>query len=155
MVNNKIVKFRFDVDKYIKFTDFERIKDRNFFAAMVGCIEGNIQIDKKNSRFILLGMYNVKCGGKYLFLSIYNFIKSNEKLCNFIAKYFNLWHGSRYEEFTYDKYHKKELYANFKTLENIIYQEMKQAAQCNDIDAVQKYEYFFTDLFLSNVVTAI
>lgn len=154
MVNSKIGGLKFDIDRYIRFSDFEKAGDRNFLAAIVGCIEGNIQMDKENSRFILLGMYNIKCRSKYLFLSIYNFIKSNGELCNFIIKYFNLWHGGGYEEFTYDEYHKNELSENFKILEDLIHEEMKQASEFNDSDAIQKYEDFYANLFLVSIVTA-
>ncbi len=154
MVNSKITVIKFEVEKYIEISDFDKTDDRNFWAAIVGCIEGNIQINKEKSCFTLLGMYNIKCKEKYLFLSIYDFVKTHSECYNFIIKYFNLWHGGRYEEFTYDEYHKKDLMENFNLMADLIYEEMKQAAEFNDVDVSQKYEDFYMNLSSISAVSA-
>lgn len=154
MVNSKITGIKFEVEKYIEIYDFNKTEDRNFWAAIVGCIEGNIQMNKEKSCFTLLGMYNIKCKGKYLFLSIYNFVKTHSEFYNFIVKYFNLWHGGGYEEFTYDEYHKNDLMGNFYMMTDLIFEEMKQADESNDSDVIEKYEDFYMNLSLASDVTA-
>lgn len=172
MLYQSIGNNNFAVDEYIKFYDFDNLyenfknfmemidsknnenhhsyNDKFLLATVVGCIEGNIQIDmKNNSWYIWLGQY--KSSGildsnqksQYILLSIYEFIKNHLEFYDFIIKYYNLWHKSNKHEdheFIYDKYHKQDIQENFQQLLNIINEDIKKARNIMDNYATEPYK---------------
>jgi len=161
----------FTVDEYIKFYDFDSLyenfknfreiidseynvnyhsyNDKFLLATIVGCIEGNIQIDRKNnSWYIWLGQY--KASGildsnqksQYILSSIYEFMKNHSEFYDFTIKYYNLWHKlDKYDnpEFIYDKYHKQDIQENFQLLINIINEDIKKARSIMDNYGAEPY----------------
>ncbi|WP_313341413.1 hypothetical protein [Sedimentibacter sp.] len=147
MIKSRIAEIVFDVEKYIEIIEFNRFNNMFFVAAAVGIIEGNIQIFKEDNRITLLDIYNVSCkNSDYIFLSLYNLIKDNSDLYNYIIKYFNLWHGGKLKEFTYDNYHKNELKSNFNHLISLICDELKYAIENNEYETISIYESFLYDV---------
>ena len=152
----------FLVNKYIEISDFgkfiafdestklceEGCGDKILMAAIVGLIEGNIELCiEKGIWKVWLRNDEVKfnspsSSSRYIFLSIYNYIKSNNTIFNFIIRYFNLWHSKEHSEFTYDNYHKKELLKNFQDMIKIINMDLEKAHAIDDNDAVLKYKSF-------------
>lgn len=163
MLNNKSDGVLLVVDRYIEISDFEKLNlinrnilekceeksvDNWLMAAIIGCIEGNIQMClEKKSWFSWYGVHNLSfvsnsSRSNYTFLSIYNFVKSNNTLYNFITKYFNLWHSKEQAVFTYDEYHKTELNKNFQNLLKLINNDIELAVKCSDQEAVNQYRSF-------------
>ncbi|NYB75160.1 hypothetical protein HZF24_13510 [Sedimentibacter hydroxybenzoicus DSM 7310] len=147
MIKSRIAEIVFDVEKYIEIIELNRFNNMFFVVAAVGIIEGNIQVSKEDNRITLLDIYNVNCkNSDYIFLSLYNLIKSNSDLYNYIVKYFNLWHGREFKEFTYDNYHKNELKNNFNQLISLIYDELKYAIKNKDYETISIYESFLYNI---------
>ncbi len=147
MTNSKIAGMIFSVDNYVDTSDFEKLIDKtvnnpSLIASIIGCVEGIIQPVKDKNYFTIMGMYKVECSGNYLFLSVYNFIKNNNKLFNYIARYFNLWHGREYEDISYDEYNKMDLSNNFNELTELLWEEGKLASDLNDKAAIEAYNIF-------------
>lgn len=151
MINSKIAGMVFGVDSYIDISDFNSLIDKtennpSLIAVIVGCIEGIIQPCKEKTHFTIMGMYKVKCRNNYFFMNVYNFIKNNSNILNYIVKYFNLWHGCEYEDISYDEYNKKDLSNNFNELAVLMQEEIKLASDLNDVDAIEAYNMFFKGL---------
>lgn len=147
MIKSRIAEIAFDVEKYIEINELNRFNNMFFVVAAVGMIEGNIQVSKEDNRITLLDIYNVSCkNSNYIFLSLYNLIKSNSNLYNYLIKYFNLWHGGEFKEFTYDNYHKIELKNNFNQLISLICDELKYAIKNKDYETISIYESFLYDI---------
>lgn len=147
MLKSRIAQITFDVEKYVEIEEFGHFNNIFLATAAVGIIEGNIQISKEDNRITLLDIYNVSCkNSDYIFLSLYKLIRSSRKLCSFIARYFNLWHGGKSEEFTYDSYHKNELKNNFDRLMSLIYDELSLAVENNEYETISMYESFLCDM---------
>ncbi|MGB4437674.1 MAG: hypothetical protein WBJ13_00310 [Sedimentibacter sp.] len=165
----------FDINKYIKISDFGKMNLFNEYsikngeqqivnsclnACIIGCIEGNIEICLENrSCSTWLGARNISFlpdpkHPKYLFFSIYSFVKSNCTYYNFIKKYFDLWHSKEQSNFTYDDYHKIELNNNFQKLLKLINTDIEQALEINDYEAVNFYNSLhrrLTSVFANNM----
>lgn len=147
MTNSKIAGMMFCVDNYVDISDFEKligktVNNPSLIAAVIGCIEGIIQPARDKTYFTIMGMYKVECRGNYLFLNVYNFIKNNNKLFNYIARYFNLWHGGENEDISYDEYNKKDLSNNFNALNELLWEESGLASDLNDEAAIEAYSIF-------------
>jgi hypothetical protein len=150
---------KFYVEKYIEISEFEKLKRSNdmccygfnsddsyFMAAVVACIEGNVQFcpEKKTwNAWLGCNEINFKPGDKdYTFLSIYDFVKNNKSFFSFITKYFDLWHSKRHSEYTYDEYHKRELKGNFHELNTLIDNDLKLAFLQRDYKVASQYFEF-------------
>lgn len=147
MINSKIAGILFGVDNYVDVSDFDRLIDKtvnnpSLIAAIIGCIEGIIQPARDKTYFAIMGMYKVECSGSYLFLDVYNFIKDNSRLFDYIVRYFNLWHGCEYEDISYDEYNKRDLSNNFNGLTALLWEESKLASELNDKEAIKAYNMF-------------
>jgi len=158
-------------EDYIKFSGFDSIfenfvykmdlKDKNqcyisnkyLFATIVACIEGNILIDDINNSWnIWLMQVNseLECSSKstYILLNIYEFVKSNNEFFNFITEYFNLWHENNISEFTYDKYHKKDLEENYSLLAYIVKEGIEKARNGKEENVEKIYNKLY-DILLN------
>lgn len=151
---------KFIVEKYIEISEFEKLKqskwdtccsgfhldDCYFMAAVVACIEGNVQFcSEKKTWNAWLGSkeINFKPGADaYIFLSIYDFVKNNKSFFSFITKYFDLWHSKRHSDYTYDEYHKRELKGNFYELTTLINNDLEQAFLHKDYEVASQYFEF-------------
>ncbi len=152
MTNSKVSEMLFCVDNYIDTSDFGKligkISDNPWLiATIIGCVEGIIKPARDKTHFTIIGMYKVKCSEGYLFLNIYNSIKNNSKLFNYIVRYFNLWHGNENEDITYDEYNKKDLSNNFMELNELLWEESELASGTNDENAIEAYSVFSKCLF--------
>lgn len=165
----------FVADKYIEISDFDNLyeifknfidmldsnhkeeyhlyNDKFLLATVVGCIEGNIQIDMKNNLwYIWFGQY--EASGKldnnqeqpYLFHNIYDVIKNNVEFYDFIIKYYNLWHESNNPEFTYDKYHIQDIQKNFHQLIYIINLDIKNEKNIMSNYIIEPYKTLYATL---------
>jgi len=124
--------------------------DKHLLAAVVGCIEGNIRIDVKNSSwYIWYGDNRVshKIDGKnkfpYILFSICQFLKCNVEYYNFIIKYFNLWHNAKEcenSEFSYDEYHFLDMQDNYKQLMTTLNMDIRNAGNNDDSYFAFSYE---------------
>lgn len=151
MINSKIKTIEVGVGNYVDISNIESLinKTKNnpsIIAAIVGCIEGIIQTGKDKTYFTFMGIYKIKCSSNYLFISIYNFIKNNNNVFDYIVKYFNLWHGCENEEFTYDEYCMDDLCNNFDGLAALLWEESKLASELNDKEAIEAYNNFSKSL---------
>lgn len=149
MINNKITDVNFFVDNYVNILDFKDLRlgtDNNdddfYIAAIVGCIEGLIQIKKDKEYLTFINTYKIKLDSKYKFLYLYCFIKNNKKYYEYIVNYFNIWHGNNYDEFTYDAYNKKDLINNFYDLAAMLIEEREIAKNYNDNKVFEAYNFF-------------
>lgn len=151
---------KFLVEKYIEISEFEKLKhseedndglgfnsaDSYLTAAIVACIEGNIQFcteERTWNAWLGTSEINFKPGEDgYIFLSIYDFIKNNKSFFSFITKYFDLWHSKRHSDFTYDEYHKRELKGNLYELKTLINNDLKQAFMRRDYKVARQYFEF-------------
>lgn len=143
MINSKKAVIELAVDNYINITDFSKLNyddiDPYLIAAIVGCIEGVIQINKEESYITFIDMYKINCSGDYKFFNIYNLIKKHKDYYNYIVKYFNLWHGNDSKEFTYDEYHKNDLSNNFFEIVSLMIEEKIIAIENNNQDVIHMY----------------
>lgn len=171
-------KIKFTADRYIKFSDFTNLyesckdiikmldtkhneiynsyKDQYLLATIVGCIEGNIQIDvHDNSWHFWLGQYEASCKldgnykTKYMLLSIYGFVKNHIEYYDFIVKYYNLWHEIDCfdnPEFVYDEYHIQDIQKNFNQLICIIDEDVEKARNPYDYSVVETYKTIYVSL---------
>lgn len=146
------------VEKYIEISEFNKLKDSSdmcsgfnpddsyFMAAVVACIEGNIQFcpeEKVWNAWLGNNKINFKHGkNDYIFLSIYDFVKNNKSFFSFITKYFDLWHGKNHPDYTYDEYHKRELKCNFHELNVLINNDLEQAFSNCDYKVATQYFRF-------------
>lgn len=143
MISSRIGRIVFDVEKYVNTYDFNHFNNAFLMAAVVGLIEGNIQINKENNFVTFLDIYNIKYSNTdYIFLSMFNLVKNHSEIYRFIVRYFNLWHGGKFEKFIYDNYHKNELKNNFKQLIFLIQEELKFAIKDNRFEVIEIYESF-------------
>jgi len=181
MINNFKRSTKLNSNKYVEFHSFDNlyeefekvvknhdyklnnskylICDKYLLASIIGCIEGNIQIDiDNNSWYIWFGQYHagykVDNDNKfpYIMLSIYEFIKSHEEYYNFMTRYYDLWHNvPKFDnlEFIYDEYHILDMNDNCEQLINIIYKDNKSASERLDNNVVVSYEVLYD--FLSNM----
>lgn len=150
---------KFFVEKYIEISEFEKLKqsrdmdcsgfnsdDSYFMAAVVACIEGNVQFcpeEKTWNAWLGNNEINFKPGDEdYIFLSIYDFVKNNKSFFSFITKYFDLWHSKNHSDYTYDEYHKRELKGNFYELTALINNDLKQAFMQRDYKVASQYFEF-------------
>ncbi|MEA5096863.1 hypothetical protein SDC9_54211 [bioreactor metagenome] len=151
---------KFIVEKYIEISEFEKLKqskcdtccsgfhsdDSYFMAAVVACIEGNVQFcpeEKTWNAWLGNKEINFKPGADaYIFLSIYDFVKNNKSFFSFITKYFDLWHSKRHSDYTYDEYHKRELKGNFHELTTLINNDLEQAFLHKDYEVASQYFEF-------------
>lgn len=146
------------IEAYIKTSDFDKllfiskcksnanakeedVEYNQLIASFVACIEGNIEIDFKNKLLCFwLGEYNVNLriddrnSNKYFFEIISNLVKLDRDFYSYIKKYFNLWHQNNDSEFTYDKYHRKELANNLKNLLYLLNDDLEKLNKSNDIN---------------------
>lgn len=128
--------------------------DKTLLLVIVACIEGNIDLDVNNNSWnIWIGVNNIKNKvdykgeNTYMLLSIYNFIKSNKGISNYIIEYFNLWHNKDdNDEFTYDKYHIDNIRENFSKLISIIKKDINKALTKKDSQVINTYS------ILNNVI---
>jgi len=162
----------FDINKYIEISDFGKMNLFNEYnneynneerqivnsflnACIIGCIEGNIKMCLENKSCVTwLGDCDINFlpdprHPKYVFLSIYSFVKSNCTYYNFIKKYFDLWHSKEQSYFTYDEYHKIELNNNFQKLLKLINTDIEQALEINDYETVNLYNSLHNKLISS------
>ena len=151
MANSKIASTAFFVDDYVGVLDFERLVDKTkanplLIASITGCVEGIIQPVRDKTCFTFIGIYKIECSSNYLFLNIYNFIKNNNKVFNYIIKYFNLWHGCENRDISYDDYNKRDLCNNFNHLAEILYEEGKLASILKDDRVAEEYNVFYDAL---------
>ena len=151
MANSKIAGMTFFVDDYVDVLDFEKLVDKTeadplLIASIIGCVEGIIQPVKDKAYFTFIGMYKVECSGNYLFLNIYKFIKNNNKIFNYIVKYFNLWHGCENQDISYDDYNKRDLCNNFNQLAELLCDEGKLALELKDDKLAEEYNAFYNAL---------
>lgn len=150
MIRNKLAEVDFLVDNYVDIIDFDHIKldtgnDQFYFAALIGCIEGIIQINKNKEYITFLNMYKIKLSSKYKFMSLYNFIKNNNKYYKYIVNYFNIWHGNN-EVFNYDEYNKKDLMRCFYELASLLIEERNLAEICGDKSVLEAYNFFCNNI---------
>ncbi|MEL7647429.1 MAG: hypothetical protein AAGU76_05020 [Sedimentibacter sp.] len=159
-MSNYLKEEMFPVERYIEITDFERLFDdsisggngRFLAASLAGCIEGNIQLCVTKKIWSAWLGYNEICcepiNGKprYTFLSIYNFVKSNKCFFDFLVRYFNLWHGKEFSEFTYDSYHIGELKENYKHLVRMINHDLEQAVKNKDQEVLERYRIIISHI---------
>ncbi|WP_326910034.1 hypothetical protein [Sedimentibacter sp. MB31-C6] len=156
----------FIVDNYLSISNFElllnyihenttqdEIYNKHLLITIIGCIEGNIQLELQNNSFhMYFNGYNIDGKDKidcdnYILSSIYNNIKVNSDLNDFIIKYFDLWHGhNENSDFLYDKYHKDYLKENFQILLYAIKEDIKKAGNIKDNDNLNKYQLLLNDL---------
>jgi len=168
---------RFNEDEYIKFSNFNSlyesfvdgidledennfcISDKCLLATLVGCIEGNIEIDiRNNSYHMWLGKYKVSSKlvgdfkSNYMFFSIYEFVKEHVEFYDYIIKYYNLWHKLNKNdnpEFFYDKYHILDLQRNFQQLILIINEDLNKAKNIMDVCIIEPYKSLYTALIMT------
>ena len=168
---------RFIEDEYIEFSNFDALyesfvngidlEDENnscisnkfLLATLVGCIEGNIEIDIRNNAWHMwLGKNKVssKLAGdfksKYMLFTICEFVKENVEIYDFIIKYFNLWHKlnkNDNSEFFYDKYHILDLQRNFQQLIVIINEDINKAKNIMDVCIIEPYKSLYSTLILT------
>ncbi|MDF2949329.1 MAG: hypothetical protein K0R07_1360 [Sedimentibacter sp.] len=151
MIRDKISEVNFFVDNYVNILEIESIEletvaDHFYIAAVIGCIEGIIQINKDKDYLTFINMYKIKQSSSYKFMSIYSFIKKNKEYSEYIINYFNIWHGNKYEVFTYDEYNKKDLINNFYELATLLIEERELAKNCNDYEVFNNYNLFCSNL---------
>lgn len=151
MLTNKTKVTGFCVDGYVDINEFNDIKleavnDPFYYAAVIGCIEGIVQINKEHLTF--LNMYEIKLNSRYKFIELYAFLKSNKKYFEYIVNYFNLWHSGSNELFTYDEYSKDDLTKNFYELSYALTEEKKIAEGYKDARIVQAYNFFCSNIHL-------
>lgn len=151
MANSKIANMTFCVDDYVDILDFEKLVDKTeanplLIASIISCVEGIIQPVKGKAYFTVIGMYKVEYSGNYLFLNVYNFIKNNNKIFNYIIKYFNLWHGCENQDISYDEYNKRDLCYNFSKLEELLIDESRLALKSKDYGLAKDYNVFLNTL---------
>jgi len=168
---------RFIEDEYIKFSNFDTLyesfvdgidlKDENNFcisdkyllATLVGCIEGNIEIDiRNNSYHMWFGKYKVsyKLAGNfksnYMLFNICEYVKEHVDFYDFIIKYYNLWHKLNKNdnpEFFYDKYHILDLQRNFQLLIFIINEDLNKAKNIMDVCIIEPYKSLYANLIMT------
>lgn len=172
MAYQRVDEINFTVDEYIKYSYFNNLYENfiekmdlkyynNFsysnkclLAAIVACIEGQINIDLQNKSWNFYNLdknyiLNNNSKNSYVLLNIYEFIKSNKDFLDFITKYFNLWHENKNSEFTYDKFHKKDLKENFQQLISIIQEDIKKAKNESDEHVDEIYSKLYEILINS------
>lgn len=151
MANSKIAGMTFSVDEYVDILNFEGLVSKTeanplLIASVAGFVEGIIQPMRDKKYFTIIGIYKVECRDNYLFLNIYNFIKNNNKIFDYIIKYFNLWHGCENQYFSYDEYNKRDLCNNFNYLAELLYDERKLASKLKNDRIVEQYNEFYSAL---------
>jgi hypothetical protein len=151
MIRGKISEVNFLVDNYVDILKIENIKfetiaERFYIIAVIGFIEGIIQINKDKDYLTFINMYKIKQSSSYKFMSLYSFIKKNKEYCDYIINYFNIWHGNKYEVFAYDEYNKKDLINNFYELATLLIEEREIAKNCNDNEMFDAYNLFCRNL---------
>lgn len=133
----------FEIDNYIGISDFEQLinddTDPYLIAAIIGCVEGNIQLYLDKSYFTFINMYQINCTGNYKFSNVYGLIKRHRNYYDYIVKYFNLWHGNELNDFNYDEYHKNDLNNSFFEISSLIRKELRMAIENNDQDVINMY----------------
>lgn len=131
------------INEYLEISDFDTLcnifldvpyVDKYMISAFVAYLEGHIIVDLNTNLWYLSSFKKIlilhnNVEPSYFFISIYNYIKSNEVFYDFIIKYFNLWHGKENACFQYDKFHKNELINNFKNMIYLINHDINSLEQ--------------------------
>lgn len=143
MINRTNSLIKFEIDNYINISDFAQLinddTDPFLIAAIIGCLEGNIQLNIDKSYFTFINMYKINCTDNYKFSYVYSLIKRHRDYYDYIVKYFNLWHGNEFDYFNYDEYHKNDLNNNFFEIVSLIRDESIMAKENNDQDVINMY----------------
>jgi hypothetical protein len=143
MIIQKITREEMLMERYVSFIDFEDIMnnmecdDPFYVASIVACMESVVQLDKEFMTFI--NMFSIKYNSNYKFYSLYELIKNNSKLYNYIVKYFNLWHMGKHEVFSFDEYSKSDLLSNYYELASLVMEEREYARISNDKEIYDFY----------------
>lgn len=149
MRQTKIAAIELDIDNYIEIKDFKNLIKKkvnsSIVAVIIGCVEGIIKPSKDKEYYSFAGMYKVK-NSKYMLLNMYNLINNNKKIYNYIVNYFNLWHNNECEEFSYDEFSRDDLRNNFYELVSLIYEEQSNAQNLNDKKEAEAYNTIISSL---------
>ncbi|MDD2494921.1 MAG: hypothetical protein PHE29_06985 [Tissierellia bacterium] len=138
MALNYLDEYSYLINEYIEISDFDTLcntflnipyVDKYMLSVFVAYIEGHITVDldTKSWYLIISNKYlvlNKNVESPYVFINLYNYIKSNKVFFDFIIKHFNLWHGKRNPCFEYDNYHKSDLKNNLIKMVCFIKDEM-------------------------------